>query len=419
MKTIKLLLLSVMFVSGVVGSYAQTDTAFLVKGGASSYKIIYGKAGGTVAQNAATEFQKAIKSVTGVTIATATDDTQASTYEIILGPSNTRVECTKLNEKVKAVGKYGYRISIVGKKVVITASDNNHMVLALKRFEEVILQDADSRNIAGSGFLYLPPIATQVADFSHTQATLRNIVAYNIDHSIGQTLCVNVPKKDGYYISQGVCTDGTYVYFVIKKSESSAKIYKYRMSDWKYVSETANFNGGHCNDLYYDWPNHRIINLRGGTDSSLADKTNAIDPVTMAVTTGPTISGGATAMDYNRKLGLYINRNGKSLIQRNADLTTYKTGSRGDELSMTTQGMGTDDDYFYFPNSPKNGESYNMLAAYQWSDCKWKKNIKIPVSWESESMFEWDGIYYVTYFRSNNGAYLYKLDITLTYTAGV
>ncbi len=415
MKTIKLLLLSVMLGCGTLLTYAQTDSVHLADASKSAYKIIYGAAGGDVAKNAATQFQTAIKNVTGVTIPIATDATKATAREIILGPTNTRPECTKLNSDIKAAGEFGYRISLLGKKVIITANDANHMVLALKRFETEILQ---STSLAGTGFLHFKKVYTQAADFSHTQATLRNIVAYNIDHSIGQTLCVHVPKyNDKIYISQGACTDGTYMYVVIRNGDDNqAVVYKYKMSDWSYVSKTGTFNGGHCNDLVYDWPNHRILCLDANDTQG---KTVAIDPVTMATSAGSDFANGATAIDYNRELGLYIHRYGSDLFMRDASLNLVKQGSRGDGLKMTTQGMGTDDDYFYFPNSPKNGEKYNMLAAYAWSDCKWKKNIEIPVSWESEGMFEWDGIYYVTYYRSSNGAYIYKLDITLTYTAGV
>ncbi len=426
LKRINFIILGIILLSGIAQVQAQTDTVYLVKGGTSSYKIIYGVNGGNIAQDAAIELQTAIKNATGVTIATATDATAASEYEIILGPTNVRQECEKLNDKIKAVGTYGYRISIVGKKIIITANDNNHMVLALKRFELVFLKDTDTKNIVGSGFLYVPQTMTQIADFSHTQATLSNIVAYDLKHSLSITEVVHVPQYSAdIKVSQGVCTDGTYAYFAMRISgDTQAVIYKYRMSDWKYVSKTNVFyNGGHCNDLVYDWPNQRVICLYAN------DKTTPnveIDPVTMNTTQSIVFPNGATAADYNREKGLYVHRYGQNLYIRDADMNLVKSGTREDGLNMTTQGMGTDDDYFYFPNSPGDaGENYNMLAAYDWNDCTWKMNLKIPGGNESEGMFEWNGIYYISYYQKYNGsskktgATLYRINVTLTYTASI
>ncbi len=432
MKTLRILL-SLVLVFGSACVYAQTDSVHLVDASKSAYKIIYGAAGGDVAKNAATQFQTAIKNVTGVTIPIATDATASKAREIILGPTNTRPECAMQNTGIKAAGAFGYRIALVDKKVIITANDANHMVLALKRFEAAILKETA---VAGTGFLYLEKARTQVADFSQTQATLRNIVAYDLDYTLERELCVRVPKKSvtvsgttyDIKVSQDACTDGTHAYMVIRNSgDAKAIVYKYRMSDWKKVGETSPFNGGHCNGLFYDWPNQRVICLRGGTDSSIKEETMAINPSTMKVTTGPTVPSGATAMDYNHHRGLYVTRYGSNLKTRVSakdntkdTYTTHATGKRTDGNTMTSQGMGSDEDYFYFPMSPKNGETYNALLAYDYKTVKFKKELRIlKNSTESEGMFSWKGIYYVTYYESGNGASLYKLKVTLTYKAGV
>ncbi len=416
---------SFIFLLGVVCVYAQNDSVHLVDASKSAYTIIYGAAGGSVAKNAATQFQTAIKNVTGVTIPIATDATASKAREIILGPTNTRPECAMQNTGIKAAGAFGYRIALVEKKVIISATDANHMVLALKRFEAAILKETA---VAGTGFLYLEKARTQVADFSHTQATLRNIVAYNLSHSLDITEVVHVPQYNAdIKVSQGVCTDGTYAYFAMRCSgDTLAVVYKYRMSDWTYVAKTAVFrNGGHCNDLIYDWPNQRVICLYANDKTT---PTVVMDPATMKTSTGPVFTGGATAADYNRKTGLYVHRNGQNLYIRESPTssTTVLSGKRGDGLTMTTQGMGTDDDYFYFPNSPGDAkEDYNMLAVYSWADCSWKMNLKIPGGNESEGMFEWDGVYYISYYQKYNGsskktgATLYRIDVTLTYKAGV
>jgi hypothetical protein len=77
--------------------------------------------------------------------------------------------------------------------------------------------------------------------------------------------------------------------------------------------------------------------------------------------------------------------------------------------------MGCDVDYVYFPMS---GSSNNILVAYDWKG-NYKKTFTLATTKESESMFEHNGVYYVNYYTSGNGAQLYRVDITLIYTSGL
>ena len=89
------------------------------------------------------------------------------------------------------LGEFGYRIAISGQKLIITATDANHMVVALKRFEVGILK---STLLAGSGFLKFSTTNDQYADFSQTQATLRSIISNGYNYSLSQTLVCSCPR---------------------------------------------------------------------------------------------------------------------------------------------------------------------------------------------------------------------------------
>ncbi len=399
-----------------MSSYAM-DTLKIVTNTTSKYKIVYANGDATAKTNA-TQLQKAINNVTGCKLVIDTDATAASDYEIILGPTSARAEVAR--EK-SLLSTYGYRIVRNNQKIIITASDNNHMAIALQRFETVFLKDAAH---SSTGTLVVPERHTQVAEFSQSQATLRGIVNHGVDYSLSRTKCVNVPSKtvDGVTIKvgQGACTDGTYVYFVNRNSgDTKAIVYKYKMSNWTKAGETSTFNGGHCNDLVYDWVNKRVLCLKGGTDGTLKEATVAINPSTMATSTGPNIPNGATAIDFNRTKNMFVHRYGSALTTRSETLAKVGSGKRTDGNSMTSQGMGSDEEYFYFPMSPKNGESYNAILVYDWETVKFKRELRVSGSTESEGMFEWNGVYYMVYYESSNGSTLYKLNVTLKYTAGV
>ncbi len=386
----------------------RAATLDIISEGTSPYTIVYAH-GDATAKSHATELATAICNLTGVELPIATDTTAVSEYEIILGPSNTHDANRAWEEP------YGYAVCIEDKKLIITGTDANHTVMALWAFEQKVLKDA---SLVGEGRLQVTDAQTLVATFPQTQATLSNIVRNGWNHSLSQTKVCHQPTDGAMKVSQGVCTDSTHVYFVIRNtSDTQARVYKYRMSDWSFVSKTEIFNGGHCNDLMYDAPHKRIICIRGGTNGDIKEQSMAIDPETMAVTEGPTIPDGATAIDYNVTRNQYITRYGKTINVRDANLAVLKTGSRTDGVDMTAQGMGTDADYFYFPMSPKSGESYNALLVYDWENLHCNAILTIPTAAESESMFELKGEYYVSYYQNSNGATLYHVDVMLNYVA--
>ena len=95
---------------------AANVTLNIVSGGTTSYSIVYGAAGGTVAQNNATQLAAAIKSATGCTITPKRMPAHRERTKLSLGPSNARPECASMNS---TLGEFGYRIAISGQ------NDNN------------------------------------------------------------------------------------------------------------------------------------------------------------------------------------------------------------------------------------------------------------------------------------------------------
>ena len=67
------------------------------------------------------------------------------------------------------------------------------------------------------------------------------------------------------------------------------------------------------------------------------------------------------------------------------------------------------------PNS-NSPEKVNILVAYDW-DGKYIRNLKIPLTLESESMFYAAGEYYVNFY--NKAAVLYRVYPNLTYQSQV
>ncbi len=400
----------ILMLAALCCSCANENELTIVKGGKSDYSIIYASQGGEAARENAEQLAIAIQLVTGTAIMVTDDNSPVTEHEIIIGNMNSRGECAGIEAEIDG---FGYRIARIGNKVVITGSDANHAVMALHVFGHQLLRNED---YAGKGYFKLIDSLVVSEDSDVTMASLKNIVKNRWDHDLSLRHMVKQMPEKGTEVAQGICCDGENVYFVQKnRADNQARIYKYRMSDWTFVTKTEIFNGGHCNDLVWDAGNRRIICIRGGVNPDIKEETIVIDPGTMEVAEGPRIPEGATAIAYNPALRKYITRYGPYLHQRDENMQITLRTERTDNNNMLSQGMGSDDEYFYFPMSPRNKEIYNAILVYDWATGSYQGSLRLPINYESESMFEHDGVYYVVFYH--RGATLYRINPILKFKA--
>lgn len=377
----------------------------IVENGKSSYNIVYPYSGGTASRVTADYLARAIKTVTGCSLNVVSDQTEITDHEILLGATS-RSETATVKETIKG---NGYSIFKSGKKLVLYGTNANYIAIVLKKFETVVLKN---NAIAGDGFLKFQTIADLTTSGDKTPINLCYVVKNKFKITTSLTKVCSCPKEGAVYVAQGACTDGTYIYFVNRnKNDNGSIVYKYDATTFKKVSQTALFDGGHSNDMTYDSLNDRIISLNGGVTSSLLKVVSIIDPKTMEVTTPYSIATGLTAITYNAKTNRYAGRNGQNLYIMDENFNTVSKGSRSDGSSLTSQGMGSDEDYFYFPMSG----SKNAILVYDWN-FNFIRNIELDTSQESESLFKLGDDYYINFYKSGNGAELYRLNIdSITY----
>ena len=77
--------------------------------------------------------------------------------------------------------------------------------------------------------------------------------------SLQSTKIAVLEKTKEYVVAQGCCSDGKYIYGVIRKSDDSGVIIrKHKLSDGSYVATSEELFLGHGNDLTYDAKNDRF-----------------------------------------------------------------------------------------------------------------------------------------------------------------
>lgn len=236
--------------------------------------------------------------------------------------------------------------------------------------------------------------------------TMRELLNANVNFGLTPRKIGDVPPQGDCYVAQGAASDGTYVYFVLRNSgDTKAVILKYTLDPFKLVATSESFNGGHCNDLtYYDKDNYVVL-AHGQSQGKIL---TMIDASTLKVVKDVNISVGSGAISYDKTLDRYaISQGGSSLHVALSNFSVQNSYTRTDDTGYTAQGMGSDDSYVYFPMS---GSTDNVIVVYDWKG-HYKRQIKLPVALESESMFSIGDRYFVCFYvgGSQKGASLYEI----------
>lgn len=325
--------------------------------------------------------------------------------EILVGLTN-RSESTQTYESLP---ENSYTVRKVGHSLVILGKDMNLTALALFKFKETILDNPEKCSEGKLVFTENDSVTVTL----DKELTVAEIIKGEYKY-VSETKYLFSCKaySEQIRVAQGVACDGEFVYFVIRHvSDEGCVIYKHRLDDGSYVAESEILQLGHGNDATFDTSTNTLIVSPG---QSLGKTLYLIDPDTLALKKTVSIPKGAGAITYNKKHDSYaISQGGSTLHFLNHDYSLKKSSGRVTSDIYSPQGMGSDDDFIYFPMS---GENDNIFAVYDWSG-KHVTDITISDKFESESMFELNGKYYVAYYKgaSNPGSHLYEFRLNICF----
>lgn len=227
--------------------------------------------------------------------------------------------------------------------------------------------------------------------------------------------------------AQGIASDGTYLYFILKLQPDAASVIVKTTLKGKEVAVSNKFDLGHANDMTYDSISNCLIVAHGSSSKNTANgndngrRLSFIDPDTLKLkyTQADILPSGyaAGAIAYDATNNRFIlSRGGKSFrivsVSSKYTVTGISNGSRversveGSE-NYTAQGMGCDGKYVYFPMS---GNKNNIIVVYTLSG-SYVTTFTLPTSMESESISFVNGKMYICF--NNNGAVIARVDFTL------
>jgi len=215
------------------------------------------------------------------------------------------------------------------------------------------------------------------------------------------------PGQDTYTVAQGAASDGTYAYFVMRQSEDGdCIICKYSLKTQKLVKTSEPIHLFHGNDMTYNSKTGLLYVSHGSSEGKILTSVDpeTLEPVELTIN----IEKASGAISYCASRDQYaIGRGGKLLHFFDGELNLLASYDRTDSTGFTSQGVGTDDTYVYFPMSSSGA---NLIVAYDW-DGNYVGEYLINFGMESESMFWVNNTYYMS-FNNGGAAHLYRLVIT-------
>ena len=209
--------------------------------------------------------------------------------------------------------------------------------------------------------------------------------------------------NDTVYVTQGAVCDDEYAYFAFysydKKTrtrEHTALVSKYRFEEDTliHVADSPLFKGSHVNSLALDPETHRLYLSGWAVNKEMSRKSLIVlDTRTLEVLPEQeTPDFFLTAITYNADRKRFFARSGMKLPIYDRDFNLIDVRERADGSIYTTQGLGSDSHYCYFPLSKSaraikvNPVYDNHLEVYDW-DGNYVTRIVVPFPEESEDLF--------------------------------
>ncbi len=402
MKKAICLLLAAFLVLPLFASCAkEKEKIFLIKDGAPLYGIVYRDGAATNVRKRATVLEDWLndRCENGVAKLTAVaEDGASEEAEILIGETGR----PETEEVKKTLPEVGYAVRAVGNKIVIVGTSDALTIEAAEAFTKNCLADEkfEKGDLAVDADLDITVPIT-------LDGNLYSYIRSGKSFSVSLELVCQSPALGIYYCAQGAASDGTYVWFVLRKKTSEQGyciITKHLLSTGEKVAESEPIYLFHGNDMAYV-PEKKLLVVSHCTGPE-AELVTLVDAETLTVVEqSKKLERGVHALEYSASRKLYAMSNSRNMYYFDENFKLQRETPIRWATGYTAQGMGGDDVYLY---QPMSGDKDNVLVVTTWDGFN-VGEVRLPIKTESETMFYVNGEYYVSFYKKKNGAELYKL----------
>lgn len=323
------------------------------------------------------------------------------TFSVFIGES----DLGETKRALEGIDGVGYVVNGTEDRLVIAGTDKTWTALALYALEDFLFTNGMA---VKDSLLTFPPEISLKEDYKDPQL-ISLLIQRGYTFSLEPKFILGCPGLGDCVIGQGATSDGTFFYVNNKNgSDTQTIIFRFDMETLKWKGQSAVFNAGHANDLAYNPDSELIIVAHGLKQGNILTLVNSRD---LSVIGDIKIGVGTSSVSYNDKQKLYaFSQGGSSLHITDGDFRLIKSVDRSITQGYTTQGMGADDTYIYFPMS---GSRDNVIVVYDWEG-QYITTLTLDTKLESETLFYSRGEYYINF--NHLGSELYRIDPILYYS---
>nr|MBQ4140232.1 hypothetical protein [Clostridia bacterium] len=206
-------------------------------------------------------------------------------------------------------------------------------------------------------------------------------------------------------VTQGTCTDGTYLYMMMNndvKSSYRSALLKIDLATGKIVATSEGFGTGITNDITYNKKTNQILVVHNSPEPK---KVTVIDADTMKYVETKTLGFSIYALAYDEVLDCYwAGLSGcYDFARLDNDLKQVGETYPGYSSGYTKQGMDCDGKYLYFILSAKNS-----VAVYKTDGTFIGLATLSDSSNSAQNICHVGDTFYIGYNVSSAGGYIYK-----------
>jgi hypothetical protein len=244
----------------------------------------------------------------------------------------------------------GYIIRVTEHKVVIVGSSPASCNEALYCFFDQIIPEHTE-----NGVIALPVGLEVKTECESKPLDIRAAIAEGKTIGADFELLFAYKGSGGFSTAQGVATDGTHAYVVMKKANGkneTDRIVKINMATWEIVKESEELPLDHGNDMTYDPINNRlvVVNMLNGI-------LTIVDPEALTIVEQATLTFGTWGAGYIDGTEQYVFLAGLGLTVTDTDFNVIRSSPLKGAEGYTGQGMDADAQFAYVPLSPNAGKA--------------------------------------------------------------
>ena len=314
-------------------------------------------------------------------------------YRILIGDSG----ISDSGKAKKGIKGSGYLVKQDGDNLIIVGSNDTWTAMGLYALEDYLLNQSRQTTF---GHRVIPEGFLLKEEYQDPQLIAR-LIQKGHAFALEPVFLLTCRGAGSCTVGQGATSDGRYIYVINRNSaDDQCVIFRYDIRSLQWKGQSSIFNAGHANDLAYIPEKNQIVVSHGLKEGRVLTLVNASD---LSVASNILIDVGSSSAAYSSVRGmLALSQGGTTLHFTDKDFNLIRSYKRKQSEGYTTQGMGCDDYYIYFPISSSKD---NAIDVYNW-DGDYITTLKINITKESETLFYAAGNYYVNFNSGGSSVYL-------------